>query len=144
MKLDIYLSYNGNCEEAIALYEKAFDVKANIIMRYKDAPPEEEYTSSAETGNLVMHSEIKIGNDTLMLADMPPEDPPEPGTNFAVHAVFDGADAARKAFEVLRDGGVVGMELQETFWSKYFGSLQDRFGVCWNITVNETRMTEEA
>jgi PhnB protein len=27
------------------------------------------------------------------------------------------------------------MELQETFWSKLFGSLTDKFNINWNISL---------
>lgn len=29
----------------------------------------------------------------------------------------------------------VGMELQETFWSKYYGSVTDKFGVIWQLNL---------
>jgi PhnB protein len=45
------------------------------------------------------------------------------------------AVAATAAFNALKDGGEVCMELQETFWSKCFGSLTDKFGVNWNISI---------
>jgi len=39
MKISPYVSFNGNCAEAVAFYEKAFNVKAEV-MRYSDAPPD--------------------------------------------------------------------------------------------------------
>jgi PhnB protein len=50
-------------------------------------------------------------------------------------AEFDSTEKAKTAFEALKKDGEVSMELQETFWSKCFGSLTDKFGVCWNISI---------
>jgi len=38
-------------------------------------------------------------------------------------------------FAALKEGSKVSMELQETFWSKCFGSLTDKFGIIWNISI---------
>jgi PhnB protein len=134
MRICPYVSFNGTCAEAVALYEKAFGVKAEI-MRYKDAPPEEGYQASESTGNLVMHAQFELGGAVVMLCDMPPETPANVGDNIAIMAEFDNADIAKAAFAVLREGGEVGMELQKTFWSECFGSLTDRFGISWNISI---------
>ena len=42
----------------------------------------------------------------------------------------------KKAFEVLRENGKVEMEIQETFRSKSYGSLVDKFGVGWQFNLN--------
>ena len=134
MKISPCISFSGNCEEAVRFYEKAFNVKAEIV-RYKDAPPDNGYQTQEGTENLVMHARFELGGEIVMLCDMPPEYPVKKGDNIAIMAEFDSADAAKAAFDVLKDGGEVSMELQETFWSKYFGSLTDKFGINWNISI---------
>ena len=134
MRICPYVSFSGNCEEAVALYEKAFNVKAEI-MRYKDAPPDNGYQTPEGTENLVMHAQFELGGEMIMLCDTPPEYPVKAGDNIAVMAEFDNADAAKAAFDALKEGGNVCMEIQETFWSKCFGSLTDKFGINWNISI---------
>ena len=133
MKISPYISFGGNCAQAIALYEKAFGVKVDIL-RYKDAPPENGYQAPAGAENFIMHASLAIGGETIMLSDMPPEYPVIVGNNITVMVEFDDEGAAKAAFAILREGGEVAMELQETFWSKCFGSLTDQFGVHWNIS----------
>ena len=41
----------------------------------------------------------------------------------------------RRWFDALKDGGKVGMEFAETFWSPGYGSLVDRFGVPWMVNT---------
>ena len=137
MRICPYISFSGNCEEAVAFYAKAFNVKAEI-MRYKDAPPENGYEPSEGTENLVMHAQFELGGEMVMFCDTPPEYPVQTGNNIALMAEFDNADSARAAFDALKEGGEVNMEIQETFWSKCFGSLIDKFGINWNISIGCT------
>lgn len=134
MRISPYVSFNGNCADAVAFYEKAFNVKADI-MRYKDTPPEKGYPIPVGTENLVMHAQFEIDGQIVMLCDMPPETPVKIGENIAIMAEFDSVDKAKAAFGALKDGGEVCMEIQETFWSKCFGSLTDKFGIYWNISI---------
>jgi len=134
MRICPYVSFSGNCEEAVAFYEKAFNVKADI-MRYKDAPSDNGYMPLEGTENLIMHAQFELGGATVMLCDTPPEYPITFGDNIVIMAEFDTADAAKAAFDALKEGGEVSMEIQETFWSKCFGSLTDKFGIGWNISI---------
>ena len=47
-------------------------------------------------------------------------------------------DEARRIFSALADGGAIGMELGETFWSPMFGTCVDRYGVTWMVNVAPT------
>ena len=134
MKISPYISFSGNCEEAVSFYEKAFNVKAEI-MRYKDAPKDNEYQVQESTENLIMHAQFELAGEIIMLCDTPPEYPIKNGNNIAIMAEFDNVETAKNVFEALKEGGEVSMEMQETFWSKCFGSLTDKFGIIWNISI---------
>lgn len=62
-----YLAFNGNCAEALALYEKAFGVKACEVVKYSDSPPAEGYQPPPGTEDFVMHTELKLGAGTIYL-----------------------------------------------------------------------------
>lgn len=138
MKVSPYLSFRGNCAEAVEFYGKVFNVHVEI-MKYKDAPPSEGYTSSPDTENLVMHANMNLGNDMIMFCDTPPEHEAKIGENIAISVALDDIETAKTVFEKLKDGGKVGMELQETFWSKCFGMLTDKFGIGWLISLDEQK-----
>ncbi|MDR0434897.1 MAG: VOC family protein [Gracilibacteraceae bacterium] len=133
MKITPYLNFNGNCSEAIAFYEEAFGVKAKI-MRYCDAPPIEGFTIQPGTENFVMHACLTNRDDyTIFLADVTPNMRTAFGDGMSISIELDGADTVKSAFDKLKEGGTVLMELQKTFWSEFFGSLVDKFGVSWMI-----------
>ncbi|MCL2438704.1 MAG: VOC family protein [Coriobacteriia bacterium] len=134
MKISPYLSFNGNCTEAIALYEKAFGTKANIEL-YKDAPAGMESLGPADQ---VFDAQLKIGHDTIMLNDVMTGDTAKFDGNIMIAITFDAVDAPEmlEAFDTLKEGGQVFMDICEVPWSKCFGVLVDRFGVKWNICQN--------
>ncbi len=137
MKITPHLNFNGNCADAIELYEKAFGVKAHV-MKYKDVPPSEEYQQSADTENFVMHASLTNWKDfTVFLADVPPSISTTFGNGVSFSIELDSADKVKSAFATLKEGGKVTVELQETFWSKYFGSVEDKFGVNWSLSIAE-------
>ncbi|MDR0497711.1 MAG: VOC family protein [Treponema sp.] len=134
MKVSPYLQFNGNCAEAIAFYEKAFEAKAEIT-RYKDAPPSEGYKPPPGTEDFVMHASIALGDAVIMLCDLPPDMKSVSGDNVAVSLTMENADQVKSCFNAMKEGGEVGMDLQETFWSKCFGSLEDKFGINWMLSI---------
>jgi len=137
MKITPYLNFNGNCAEAIKFYEAAFGVKAQVL-KYSDAPPSEGYQPPAGTENFVLHACLTNREDyTVFMADVPPDMPLNFGNGMSISVELDSIDSVKSAFNALKEGGSVTMELQQTFWSKYFGSLQDKFGVNWMISVSE-------
>ena len=137
MKITPYLNFNGNCAGAIKFYEAAFGVKAQV-MKYSDAPPSEGYQPPAGTENFVLHACLTNREDyTVFMADVPPDMPLNFGNGMSISVELDSIDSVKSAFNALKEGGTVTMELQQTFWSKYFGSLQDKFGVSWMISVSE-------
>jgi PhnB protein len=82
-----------------------------------------------------MHAQFEYEGAVIMLCDMPLDTPVKIGDNVAIMAEFGCADAVKSIFDALKEGGEVCMELQETFWSKCFGSLTDKFGINWNISI---------
>lgn len=65
VKVRVYLFFNGNCAKAIALYEKAFEIKAEFILRYKDMTPKEGSRHPDGIEDLVMNAWLKLGNDEI-------------------------------------------------------------------------------
>ena len=136
MKTSPYLVFNGNCMEAIGLYEKAFNAKANYC-QYKDAPPSEDFPILPGTENFVMHCTLPLGGETIYLCDTTPDQPTTFGSGSFPCVELDSVEAVKSAFEVLKEGGKVCCAAQETFWSKCYAELEDRFGLKWTIMLEE-------
>ena len=61
------------------------------------------------------------------------KDGANPGGMIHFNIFLSSEDDVRKAFDVLKKGGIVGSEPQTVFWSSLHCSLKDRFGISWQI-----------
>ncbi|GAA3404023.1 VOC family protein [Paenibacillus hodogayensis] len=139
MAVGAYLNFNGNCREAVEFYGKAFDTEPQI-MSFGDAPPNPEYPLPDEAKSLVMHARIHVHGSDIMFSDVFPGMPFVVGSNISLSVVTEDLDAIKSAFERLKEGGTIIMDLQETFWSKSYGSLTDKFGVQWQFNYGTGEM----
>lgn len=139
MSVDVYFNFNGNCREAIEFYAQVFETEKPQIMTFGEAPPNPEYPLPEEAKNLVMHARLKISGSNVMFSDVFPGMPFIEGNNISLAIVSENLDEIKSQFDKLKEGGTVGMELQETFWSKCYGQLTDKFGIGWqfNNGMNE-------
>ena len=62
------------------------------------------------------------------------------GNNISLTIVSDNLDEIKSFFNQLKEGGNVGMELQETFWSKCYGNVTDKFGIQWQLSYGDGDM----
>ena len=133
MPIDVYLNFNGNCREAVEFYGQVFESEPTI-MTFGDAPPNPEFSLPEEAKNLVMHAQLAIQGSTVMFSDTFPGQPFVLGNNISLTIVSKDMDEIKSKFNKLKDGGKVRMELQETFWSKCYGMLTDKFGIQWQLS----------
>lgn len=137
MAVDLYINFNGNCREAVEFYTQVFDTVKPQIMLFKDAPPSPDFPVNEDIGNLVMHTQLQILGSRIMFSDVPPGMPFTAGNNITLVIGSKDIDEIKKLYEKLKDGGKVEMELQETFWSKSYGSIVDKFGIGWQLSYSE-------
>lgn len=133
MPINVYLNFNGNCREAVEFYGQVFGSEPTI-MTFGDAPPNPEFSLPEEAKNLVMHAQLTIQGSTVMFSDTFPGHPFVLGNNISLTIVSKDMDEIKSLFDKLKDGGKVKMELQETFWSKCYGMLTDKFGIQWQLS----------
>lgn len=127
-----YLSFNNQCEEALNFYAKALQGELNL-MRVSDSP--KEYQTPGDE-NKIMHAELKIGSTSVLASDAFGY-PVSPGSNNSVCLNFSDVKEMEAAFNNMKAGGKVTMDLQDTFWGARFGMLTDKFGVNWMFNCDK-------
>ncbi|OMF27201.1 hypothetical protein BK133_19825 [Paenibacillus sp. FSL H8-0548] len=135
MAIDVYLNFNGNCREAAEFYAEVFKVEKPQIMTFGEAPQSPDYELPEAAKDLVMHTRLNILGSNVMFSDVFPGSPFILGNNISLAVVSRDEKQIRDAYEGLKEGGHVNMELQETFWTKCYGSLKDKFGIEWQFSV---------
>lgn len=135
MAVNVYLIFNGNCREAVSFYEKVFNTEKAEIMTFGDTPMGPDHQLPEEAKSLVMHTRLSILGSNVMFSDTFPGSPFTIGNNVTVAIVLDNEEQLRAAYEGLKEGGKVVMELQETFWSKCYGAVTDKFGIEWQFNL---------
>lgn len=140
MAVDIYINFNGNCREAVEFYAKVFGTEKPQIMFYGDIPPNPEFPVTEETKDLVLHTRLNINGSNVMFSDTAPGMPFVVGNNITLVISSKNMDEIKSIFSKLKEGGTVEMELQETFWSKCYGYLTDKYGVWWQLSHDSGQM----
>ena len=134
MSFSVCLNFNGNCREAAYFYAKAFGQEQPKIMTYGEAPSNGEEIAEAEK-NLVMYCALSVFGGNIMMMDCTSDFPLVSGNNISLMIELPDERAVKGVFDALKDGGIVMMDLQKTFWSDLFGTLTDKFGIVWQIGV---------
>jgi PhnB protein len=127
MKLHAYLTFNGNCEEAMNFYAACLGGEIVEISRFGDAP----MPISEEAKNKIMHIRMTFGDATLMASDTNEGQTVNFGDNITLSVGTTDIEETNTIFAQLAEGGNITMELQDTFWGAKFGMLTDKFGVSW-------------
>ncbi len=140
---NVYLTFDGNCEEAFNLYRSVFGGEFSSSSRFNEMPPSEDGPSfTEEEGNRIMHISLPISEETMLMgSDTGGEWASnfKTGTNFSISISTDSKEKADRFFAQLSEGGQVSMPMNLTFWGDYFGMVTDRFGISWMIGFNETQ-----
>lgn len=137
MSINVYLNFDGNCKEAVDYYRGVFNAAEQPVMTFGEGPSDPAYPIPEEAKDRIMHTFLDVHGMKLMFSDIWPGMEFVVGNNMSMTVVDKDIDEIKRLYEELKEGGKVEMELQETFWSKAYASLVDRFGVCWQLSHEE-------
>ena len=124
------ISFQGNCDEAIAFYKETIGAEVKEIYYFLDAPPNSGMAESL-LPNFVMHSEIMIYGTQITMTDGGTA--PIKGEYFSLTLFLNSAEEVISVFNKLADGGRVVEALAPQFWATLCGDVEDRFGINWHI-----------
>lgn len=138
MKVNPYLNFDGEAEEAFLFYKSIFGGEITAHMKMTEAPDSDKLPE--EEQNRTMHISLPIGKDTILMAsDTVPSlgHTLVKGNNNYISLHPESREEADRLFNGLSEGGNIEMPMQDQFWGDYFGSFVDKFGITWMINYNE-------
>ncbi|MCG2459168.1 VOC family protein [Flavobacteriaceae bacterium F89] len=138
--VNVYLTFEGDCEAAFNFYRSAFGGGFKDFNRFGEMPPQEGMpTPSEEIKNRIMHVSLPISAETILMgSDTMPGMSPNitVGNNFSISLGVNSKEEADKLCDSLSAGGKVTMPLEVTFWGAYFGMWTDKFGINWMVNYD--------
>lgn len=140
--VNVYLTFNGNCEEAFKFYQSVFGGEIPYLGRFKDMPATEGPKISPGDAEKIMHMSLPISKETMLMgSDTGGEwaSSYKQGNNFSISINTTTKEEADKLFSGLSAGGAVIMPMNKTFWGDYFGMFTDKFGINWMVSFNEAQ-----
>lgn len=130
-QLTAYLSFDGDCADAMRFYAKVLGAELKTVLTYGDSPMADQ-CESGDRGR-VMHAYLEHPNFAIMGGDATSGMPYTGVQGVSMTLNYDTAAEARRIFDALSQGGKVTMPMTESFWADAFGMFNDRFGVPWIV-----------
>ncbi|MDO5837128.1 MAG: VOC family protein [Methanobacterium sp.] len=131
-----YITFAGNCSEALELYKNAFNSTIKMQQPYGDYIPEGIETPPEDLKNWILHAEMEICGTPFWFADEVAE-PVEKGNMVKLTAQVASAEEAQRIFDMLNQDAHITLPPTETFYSTFHAGLVDMFGISWNIVALE-------
>lgn len=123
-----HLHFCGSCEEAIAVYEKAFHTKAESIVYNRDYAPDE-----CPDDNGIAHAVMNIHGQKIFLNDRFGNK--DRTLDCAVHLIvmFPSVEELLACYEFLKEGSTIVDPFEKLPYSELSGNFIDKFGVQWGF-----------
>jgi PhnB protein len=145
-KINPYLNFQGNTEEAFNFYKSVFGGDFSSIVRFKEMPGDGNSMPgankmTAEESEKLMHVALPISGNTLMATDMLESQGHKLrlGNNITLSLEAESKEEADKLFNGLAEGGKIGAPIADAPWGAYWGMLTDRFDVPWMVNYTYPR-----
>jgi PhnB protein len=117
--LELYIK---GCDEAIELYNKAFDATIDAIHRN---PGDDK----------IAHAEIRAFGQCIAFMENDSDIVIGNTMQFCFHFSAGEEDVIEKAYNVLKEGAQIDSPLGSCEWSPCIFSLIDKFGVNWSMFI---------
>lgn len=137
MPVSPYINLHGTTREALDFYADVFGAKVGATISYEAMDDGNSMNLSESELKLVAHSDLLIDGTLLHFSDTPQSWRYETGNAFTLLYENPSEAKLRAVFERLADGGNVQMPLQKTSWTELYGYVTDKFGVGWQLNLDD-------
>lgn len=143
-KLNPYLTFPGNCEEAFNFYKSVFGGEFLYVGRFSDIPSNEGVMLPEYKLNKIMYISLPIGKEVVLMgsdSDSSEDWCPEVtvGNNISLSVAAESKEAADRFFQNLSNEGKIIMQIGDVFWGSYYGMCTDKYGVNWMVSFDKPK-----
>lgn len=131
MKIQAYLAFNGNCQEALSFYADIFNAEIKNRQTYED----KEIDVPSSYRQQLQHSELKGKGVHFMAYDAAPDTPINQGNQIHMSVDLNEEVEAEHIFKELSSGGRIHHNFRKREWG-HFGRCTDKYGIGWMVNCN--------
>lgn len=134
VKLNSYISFNGNAREAMDFYKSVFggEVHSDTFASFAS----DEMPVAEADNDKLMHAFLKGDNGIeIMASDTPSTMEFQSGAQISLTVNGDDEALLRGYWDKLIEGGTVTVPLEKSPWGDIFGMLTDKFGINWMVDI---------
>lgn len=136
MVIQSYLTFNGNCLEAMKFYQTCLGGELEI-QKIGDSPL--THAMPAKMKDAVLHAKLSKGELVILGSDMVPDSGRRIGNAVALMLNCESEAQLFQMFDRLSRGGKIVHPVEKTFWGGLLGDFVDKFGNSW--ILHHTRST---
>ena len=140
IKINPWINFNGNAEEAFTFYKSVFGGEFSKVVRFKDIASDEFQVAEKEE-NKIMYIALPIGATTLLIANDVPEVLGQVNENENRSKILvntESKEEADRLFHGLSSGGAVEGSMGDSPWGSYAGMFRDKYGIEWIIEFSSS------
>ena len=132
-QINPYLSFNGNCREAMNFYKECLGGEL-YLQTVAESPIAGQMPPA--TLQQIMHSSLTKNGLVIMASDMSREKLVE-GNTVQLCINCSSMEEINSFFSKLSVGGKITDPLAEMFWGATYGALTDKFGKHWLLNYDK-------
>jgi PhnB protein len=132
--INSYLTFNGNCHEAMTFYRDALGGEL-MFQTIGESPMSAQMPTKMK--DYILHSTLTKGALTLMASDMVGEEGLLRGNTVLLMLNCTSGEETRRVYQNLSQGGQATHPLETTFWGALFGGLTDKFAHHWLLIFDK-------
>ena len=135
-QINSYLTFNGNCREAMTFYQQCLG--GELFLQPIGTSPMSEMMPP-QMKDSILHATLTHGNVIIMGSDMVGENGLVRGNAMSMMLNCSSEIEIREVYDQLASEGDATHPLENTFWGALFGGLTDKFGNRWLLNFDKNQ-----
>jgi PhnB protein len=133
-QINSYLTFNGNCREAMIFYRNCLGGELSF-QTVGESPLSDKMPKQMK--DCILHATLTKDALVLMASDMVSESGLVTGNAVSLSLNCSSEEEIKKYYAKLSAGGTANHPLENGFWGALFGGLTDKFGNHWILNFNK-------
>ncbi|MCP1226016.1 VOC family protein [Sebaldella sp. S0638] len=133
-----YLTFDGNCDEALSFYEEIFEAK--VVEKALAS----EYNIETKNGEeMILNAILLLGENKILVGDKAEQydglgTRMENGGQISIWLEIETEDNLNNICKKLREKNCEFLiDLHETFWNSKYVKIEDNFGIIWELNYQK-------